>query len=218
MLLPLTLGMLHALEPDHLAVVGGMSLSAGRRQAWKVGLAFGASHMLSMAILALLALWLGQALFGARIFLWLDRAAWLALIALGLRNLWKAAADPRVRTHAHLHRHGALAHIHPHAHGPHAHGHGKAQHRFHHAAAWLGAFFGLGGARALPLLHQGGSWALLGALLLFGLGITGTFLLLSAASGWLAARAGGSGPLRRSLLGHAGLGNVAVGVFLLLRP
>ncbi|HJU83099.1 MAG TPA: hypothetical protein VJ600_02720 [Holophagaceae bacterium] len=216
MWLPVYLGMLHALEPDHLAVVSGISLSTDRRQAWKVGLVFGASHMLSMATLAVLVVLLGQALFGARVFLWLDRAAWSTVIALGLRNLWRAVAKPKLRMHVHVHRHGPIAHIHPHAHGPHAQDGGQ-DHRFHHAVAWLGAFFGLGGARAFPLLRAGGGFPLLGALLLFGLGITGTFVLLSAASGWLAARAGAGRRFRRGLLALSGAGNVAVGLFLLLR-
>ena len=39
MFLPLYLGVLHAMEPDHVAVVTGVSLSGERRGAWKVGLA-----------------------------------------------------------------------------------------------------------------------------------------------------------------------------------
>jgi hypothetical protein len=39
MLLPLCLGVLHAVEPDHVAVVSGVSLSGDRRGTWKVGLA-----------------------------------------------------------------------------------------------------------------------------------------------------------------------------------
>lgn len=211
MWLPIYLGMLHALEPDHLAVVSGVSLSVNRRQAWKIGLVFGASHMFSMAVLAILVVFAGQALFGARVFLWLDRAAWGAVIALGLRNFWRAFHAPRVHTHVHLHRHGPLAHIHPHQHGR---GH---DHRFHHAVAWLGAFFGLGGARAFPLLHGSGPFQLLGALILFGIGITGTFILLSSLSAWLSARAGTSRRLRRGLLALSGVGNVAVGSFLIFR-
>ncbi|HJW08942.1 MAG TPA: hypothetical protein VJ483_04860 [Holophagaceae bacterium] len=215
MWLPIYLGMLHALEPDHLAVVSGMSLSTGRRQAWKVGLVFGASHMVSMAVLAVLAVYVGQALFGAGVFLWLDRAAWGAVIALGLRNLWRAFRAPRVQTHVHVHRHGPLVHIHPHGH---RHGHGQGHdHRFHHAVAWLGAFFGLGGARAIPLLLGSGPLPLAGALLLFGIGITGTFISLSAVSAWLAAHAGASSRLRRGILAVSGAGNVVVGAWLMLR-
>ena len=92
-------------------------------------------------------------------------------------------------------------------------------HRFHHSAAWLGAFFGLGGIRGFASLLRNldihGAMPFAGALLLFGLGITGTFVLLSLASGWLASRMGSSTSLRRWLFGLSGVGNVAVGLWLL---
>ena len=76
MLLPLSLGLLHAMEPDHVAVVTGVSLHQGQRGAWKVGLAFGLSHMLAVALLAGLSAFLGRALFGESVLNWLDRGAW----------------------------------------------------------------------------------------------------------------------------------------------
>jgi len=75
MLLPLTLGCLHALEPDHVAVVTGVALERPEG-AWKVGLAFGLSHMVAVALLAGLSAWLGRAVFGAGLFIWLDPTAW----------------------------------------------------------------------------------------------------------------------------------------------
>ncbi|MBI4911362.1 MAG: hypothetical protein HY823_01370 [Acidobacteria bacterium] len=216
MLLPLYLGILHAVEPDHVAVVTGVSLGEARRGAWKVGLAFGLSHMLAVAIIAALAVFLGQAFFGERAFVWLDRCAWAFVCLLGLWNLSAAFGWRRTTLHAHAHHHGALAHEHPHAHGQ------PESHRFHHAAAWLGAFFGLGGVRGFTtLLNQvgiHGVWPFLGALLAFGAGITGMFILLSAASGWLAARLGTTERFRRVLYAVSGTGNLAIGIWLLLRP
>ena len=212
MFLPLTLGFLHALEPDHVAAVTGVSLDKPRG-AWKVGLAFGVSHMVAVALLALLAIVGGRALFGERALAWLDRGAWSSVILLGLWNLAGAFGWRRVAGHTHRHAHGALVHEHPHATG-HAH-------RFHHGAAWLGAFFGLGGVRGFTTLmrHGGllGGLEFSGALLLFGLGITATFIALSAASGWLASSLGTSPRLGRTMLATSGFGNIAVGLWLLAK-
>lgn len=215
MLIPLYLGILHAVEPDHVAVVTGVSLGESPRGAWKVGLAFGLSHMLAVALIALAAVVLGQAVFGERLFLWLDRGAWALVALLGLWNLSAALGLRRTTVHVHAHLHGPLEHAHPHAHGQ------PESHKFHHAAAWLGAFFGLGGVRGFTTLLRNtdshGLWPFLGALLLFGIGITGMFTLLSALSGWLARRLGTTDRLRRILYAVSGVGNLAVGLWLLLK-
>ncbi|MBK8727408.1 MAG: hypothetical protein IPL96_15560 [Holophagaceae bacterium] len=212
MLLPLTLGCLHALEPDHVAVVTGVALERPEG-AWKVGLAFGLSHMLAVALLAGLSAWLGRAVFGEGLFVWLDRTAWAFVALLGVWNLaaafgWRRGA---LQAHAHPHTHGALVHEHPHA--------AAAGHRFHHGLAWLGAFFGLGGFRGfMTLMQRGAQWNFAAALLLFGLGITVMFILLSWASGRLAIRLGSATRFRRALYAVSGAGNLAVGLWLLLKP
>lgn len=257
MLLPLYLGVLHAVEPDHVAVVTGVSLSGDRRGAWKVGLAFGLSHMFAVAILAVLATVLGRTLLGDGFFLWMDRLAWTLVLLLGLWNLAAALGLRRIATHSHAHRHGPLEHDHPHPHAhraahlhtqrlpkarpsqaaarrpattpvhplarlaPPQHAPGASTHTFHHAAAWLGAFFGLGGVRGFTTLMRNtgisGQWQFFEALLLFGLGITAMFTLLSALSGWLAARLGTQLRFRRTLYALSGVGNVAVGLYLLFK-
>ncbi len=258
MLLPLYLGVLHAVEPDHVAVVTGVSLSGDRRGAWKVGLAFGLSHMLAVALLAVGATFLGRTFLGDAFFLWMDRLAWTLVLLVGLWNLAAALGLRTVATHSHAHRHGPLehAHPHPHVHGaralraqwkprvrpaqvpprrsataatqpsvrrpPRHHAPGASAHAFHHTAAWMGAFFGLGGVRGFTTLMRNtgisGQLQFLEALLLFGLGITAMFTLLSALSGWLAVRLGTQLRFRRTLYAVSGVGNVAVGLYLLLRP
>lgn len=255
MLLPLYLGVLHAVEPDHVAVVTGVSLAGDRRGAWKVGLAFGVSHMLAVALLAVAATFLGRAFLGDGFFLWMDRLAWTLVLLLGLWNLAAALGLRAISLHSHAHQHGPLRHEHPHPHGqgarriptrwarkarprqaavrrktttpvlplahraPRHHAPGASAHGFHHAAAWLGAFFGLGGVRGFTTLMRNtglsGQWQFLEALLLFGLGITAMFTLLSALSGWLAARLGSQLRFRRVLFALSGVGNVAVGLYLL---
>ncbi len=210
MLLPLTLGVLHAFDPDHVAAVTGVSLEHGNRGAWKVGLAFGLSHMLAVAVLATLSVLLGRALWGDEVFAWLDRGAWAFVILLGLWNLAAAFGMRAAAVHAHSHRHGALEHAHPHR--------AAAGHHFHHAAAWLGAFFGLGGVRGfLSLSRHAGEWPFVSALLLFGAGITAAFIALSWISGWAAAKLGAAGRWHRLLFGLSGVGNLTVGLWLLLR-
>jgi ABC-type nickel/cobalt efflux system permease component RcnA len=217
MLVPLTLGCLHALEPDHVAVVTGVSLERPRG-AWKVGLAFGLSHMAAVALLAVLSTALGRAVFGDAFFAWLDRAAWAFVALLGLWNLAAAFGWRDAEVHTHAHAHGALVHDHAHDHaGAPEEAHGS--HRFHHGMAWLGAFFGLGGFRGFAsLLREGAHAHFALALLLFGLGITVVFILLSWVSGLLAARLGSAGRFRRALFAASGVGNLGVGLWLLLRP
>ena len=257
MFLPLYLGVLHAVEPDHVAVVTGVSLSGGRRGAWKVGLAFGVSHMLAVALLAVAATFLGRTFLGDGFFLWMDRLAWTLVLLLGLWNLAAALGLRAIALHSHAHRHGPVTHDHPHPHvlgavhararwlpkarpaqaatrratttdrhplaqrGTQQHTPGASTHRFHHSAAWLGAFFGLGGVRGFTTLMRNhgisGQLQFLEALLLFGLGITVMFTLLSALSGWLAARFGTQLRFRRTLYALSGLGNVAVGLYLLFK-
>lgn len=210
MLFPLTLGALHALEPDHVAVVTGVSLSRPRG-AWKVGMAFGFSHMVAVALLAGLSAWLGRTVFGDGLVAWLDRGAWAFVALLGLWNLAAAFGWRKADLHAHVHAHGALVHEHPHE--------AKRGHRFHHGLAWLGAFFGLGGFRGfMTLVQRGAHWNFAGALLLFGLGITAVFILLSWVSGLLAAHLGATTRFRRVLYAASGTGNLAVGLWLLLKP
>jgi ABC-type nickel/cobalt efflux system permease component RcnA len=257
MLLPLYLGVLHAVEPDHVAVVTGVSLSGDRRGAWKVGLAFGASHMLAVALIAVSATFLGRAFLGDTFFLWMDRLAWGFVLLLGLWNLAAAFGLRTISLHSHEHRHGLVTHEHPHPHvhgaapirihwvpkarptqavarrsattaiqplirrAPKHHAPGSSAHRFHHSAAWLGAFFGLGGVRGFTSLMKNagitGQMQFIESLLLFGLGITVMFTLLSALSGWLAARLGTQLRFRRTLYALSGVGNVAVGLYLLLK-
>jgi hypothetical protein len=210
MLLPLTLGCLHALEPDHVAVVTGAALDRPRG-AWKVGLAFGASHMAAVALLAGLSAWLGHAIVGDRLLAGLDRIAWAFVALLGLWNLAAAFGWRDASAHAHAHAHGPIKHEHPHG--------ATEGHGFHHSLAWLGAFFGLGGFRGfMSLMSRGGAWSFTTALLLFGLGITATFILLSWLSGFLAARFQAAPGLRRGLYAASGVGNLAVGLWLLLKP
>jgi hypothetical protein len=257
MLLPLYLGVLHAVEPDHVAVVTGVSLSGDRRGAWKVGLAFGVSHMFAVALLAVGATFLGRTFLGDGFFLWMDRLAWTLVLLLGLWNLSAALGLRAVSLHSHVHRHGLVTHDHPHPHvhgaartytrwaqkarpiqaatrrtattailplgprSPRHHAPDASVHAFHHSAAWLGAFFGLGGVRGFTTLMRNtgisGQVQFIEALLLFGLGITAMFTLLSALSGWLAARLGTQLRFRRTLYALSGMGNVAVGLYLLFK-
>ena len=257
MLLPLYLGVLHAVEPDHVAVVTGVSLSGDRRGAWRVGLAFGVSHMLAVALLAVGATFLGRTFLGDGFFLWMDRLAWTLVLLLGLWNLSAALGLRSISLHSHVHHHGPVIHDHPHPHahsparirtrwtpkvrpiqvptrraattailplGPtplQHHAPGASIHTFHHSAAWLGAFFGLGGVRGFTTLMRdagiSGQLQFIEALLLFGLGITAMFALLSQLSGWLAARMGTQLRFRRTLYALSGVGNVAVGLYLLFK-
>jgi ABC-type nickel/cobalt efflux system permease component RcnA len=127
LLVAVLLGVRHATDPDHLAVVTGFvagSSRANARAGARLGLAWGLGHGLT-----LLGLGLPLILYGRALPSWAERSAetliGLVIIALAVRLLvrWRRGAfhthehshGDDVR-HAHLHRHGAdRSHVHTHA-------------------------------------------------------------------------------------------------------
>lgn len=81
-------GALHAVSgPDHLLSLAPLSVGHGRR-AWRIGLVWGFGHAAGTAAAgaALLAVVSGTGLHGVDA--WAERVAGLALVAMGLANLW----------------------------------------------------------------------------------------------------------------------------------
>jgi hypothetical protein len=127
LLVAVLLGLRHATDPDHLAVVTAFvagSSRANSRAAAQLGLAWGLGHAVT-----LVGLGLPLILFGHSLPSWAERTAetliGLVIIGLAIRLLlrWRRGAvhlhehshGDDVR-HAHLHWHGSgRAHVHPHA-------------------------------------------------------------------------------------------------------
>lgn len=222
LLLGFFIGMRHALEADHVAAVASLvSGSRSRRDAVRLGLAWGMGHTATLCFVGALVMSLDTVL-PMRIALVLEFAVGLMLIWLGFDVLRRLV---RARVHFHTHRHAdGTEHFHAHAHsagGPH---NGAAHDHFHVRHAPLRAFVvglmhGMAGSAALILvaLDQFESlWTGLFYLALFGAGSMAGMALLSVAI---------AVPLRRALdritwaynalIGGVGVVTVCIGAWVI---
>lgn len=166
----LSAGVLHVvLGPDHLAALAPLTL--GRSEgALRAGLRWGLGHAASVALLALLAFGLREALPLEALSGWSERLVGLSLVALGCVGLWRLAARGEPRETPPPSPHTALA---------------------------LGGLHGLAGSAhvlgALPALALPSRAATAGYLIAFCAGS----LLAMLAVAWALARLGERGPRRR---------------------
>jgi ABC-type nickel/cobalt efflux system permease component RcnA len=216
----LLLGVLHSLEPDHLAAVSAFVVRRpARREALGYGLRWAAGHG-GVILLAGSALVLLRIDVDASVGHWLERVVGGSLVLLGGWVLLTART-----LHAHFHRHeDGTAHVHLHAHpeevlapGEAAATHRHAPHHHRHAATAIGALHGLAGtAPAVALIPLVGldSLAVSAAyLLVFGVGTAVAMGLYAMFAGVVAGQAAvRSERLGRGLARLAGLGTVVVGL------
>jgi ABC-type nickel/cobalt efflux system permease component RcnA len=209
LLASLAFGILHGLEPDHLAAMSALAIrGAGASRRALVGLQFGLGHVAVLLVAGGAALGLQIAMPAG-----LERGAEIAsgaiLVALGIWVL--ASRHPRLYVHEHEHAHGdAKVHAHPHVHRE-----GK-EHDHGHLGLVLGGLFAVGGLRSvllvgLPAVNAGSTERALLAVALFGVGIfasmTAAGLVLARAARYVCAR--GERPFR---WGTIGVGILSVGV------
>jgi ABC-type nickel/cobalt efflux system permease component RcnA len=194
----LLLGARHATDPDHLTAVASLALDerGGRRaRPWRLGLAWGAGHAVTLLACGLPAVLLGQ---------WLpegvrraaEAAVGVMIVALAARLLvrWRRGA-----LHVHEHRHGDRLHAHPHAHehahghshspdAPHAHPHAERLGRTPLASFGVGLVHGVGGSAGAGLLLVASlpsPAAAAGALVLYAGGTAASMAGFTAAAGAL---------------------------------
>lgn len=120
--LAVLLGALHALEPGHSKSLMAAFIIAIRgtvHQAILLGVAAAVGHTIIVWALAMLGLWLGDALIADHAQPWLILITGLMIVGLALRLLW-AHARPATGHHAHSHDH-SYGHSHDHDHGHHHH-------------------------------------------------------------------------------------------------
>jgi len=218
----LMLGVLHSLEPDHLAAV--TSFVVGRpekRAAAAYGLRWGVGHggivFVVGTALMMLPIQLNESLE-----VWLERGVGVSLLLLGA---WVLATARTLHAHPHRHEDGT-EHVHLHAHPLSAHAvdePGKVgSHRHAHAATAMGALHGLAGTAPavalMPLVATDSVAA--GALFLamFGVGTAVAMVFYALFAGVVADRtARRSVALGRTLARITGLGTAAVGVWWLVQ-
>jgi ABC-type nickel/cobalt efflux system permease component RcnA len=185
------LGLRHATDPDHLTAVATLVAGDARhrvRSAARLGLAWGAGHAVTLLVLGLPVVLVGDALPETA-----QRAAELlvGLVIIGLAvRLLRRWRDGELHLHEHDHRSG-VRHVHPHAHEQ-AHGHAHAAHEHRHAslgrtpraAFAIGLVHGIGGSAGVGVLLIGavsGGAAAVTALALFAAGTAVSMALVTTA-------------------------------------
>ncbi|MGH7476722.1 MAG: sulfite exporter TauE/SafE family protein [Longimicrobiales bacterium] len=185
----LLLGSVHALETDHMAAV---SAFVARRPGTRAAIGFGArwafGHGVAILLVGALLMALGLRLpqTGEP---WLERAAGLALVVVGV---WTASGARALHAHRHAHADGTVhTHLHAHEGGieqPHA-----ERHDHRHAVTAVGALHGLAGTAPvlalLPLTDLHGPVAAGLYLVSFGVGTALAMVMYALLAGWVAGRA-----------------------------
>jgi ABC-type nickel/cobalt efflux system permease component RcnA len=183
--LGLALGLLHALDADHLLAVSTItSERPSPRRAALAGAVWGLGHALSLAVVGLAVVlfrWVVPPSFGA----WCELAAAAMLVGLGVRAIRRGLG--RAVVHVHVHAHDGHLHAHRHLHVRDHHAHAGLLHAVSHAGRGpfvVGVVHGLAGSAALALvtLATVSSPALgVAYVLVFGLGAAAGMTLASAA-------------------------------------
>lgn len=191
LLLGFLIGMRHALEADHVAVVATLATrSKSVPQAIRQGAAWGLGHMLTILLFGSIVLWLDTVI-PERLAQGLELAVGIMLVLLGgdvIRHVLKR----RIHFHRHKHEDGT-AHFHAHAHSGEIHRDPRAHHHTHpkgfpFRALAVGLMHGMAGSAVLILLTlKTVSSPTTGVLyiLLFGLGSLVGMAFLSLAIGVL---------------------------------
>lgn len=191
------LGLLHALDADHIMAVSGLT---ARRPSLRNSLQFCArwavGHGLTLLAIGSAVLLLGMAI--PKQFSKLAEAlVGVVLVAIGLWILWDLV---RSRTHLHFHDHDELPqHAHWHSHSPQPRlqplsqrhqpsQHSTEAHQHPHGAVFVGVLHGVAGSAPLlaliPLASLGQSpWLGMAYLALFGLGVLLAMILFGGLLG-----------------------------------
>jgi len=202
----LGLGLLHALDPDHLLAVANLDdLRTGRRARLRLCGRWALGHGAVLLAIGALVLLAGMAV-PTELGGWAERLVGLVLIGLGTNRLWTLiAGEPPVQ----VHHHGET--------GTHAHLLGLPAHHGRRALL-VGMLHGIAGSAALlalaPLALAASPWLGMTYLLAFGVGV---MVAMLAVGGFLGA---GLRRLRRRAAALTGarallaLGAMALGIVL----
>ncbi|WP_455197921.1 HoxN/HupN/NixA family nickel/cobalt transporter [Kaarinaea lacus] len=182
------LGLIHALDADHIMAVSGLSARRPRlKDCLQFGLRWAVGHGLSLLLIGGSVLLLGMAIPES-----LSHVAELmvGVVLIGI-GLWVIRDLVSRRAHIHFHEHDGIPHhAHWHVHDERSNhaAHNKQSHRHEHSAVMVGVLHGTAGSAPLlaliPLAKLGGSpWLGMGYLLLFGVGVIVSMLTFSGLLG-----------------------------------
>ena len=187
------LGMMHALDADHIMAVTGL---ASTRPSFKQTLNFCANwaigHGLALLVIGFGVIMLGMAI-PTSLSTFCEHLVGIVLIGIGA---WVIFNSRRRHNHIHFHRHDGLPnHAHWHHHSPSQHAtHTPESHKHNHSAILVGLLHGTAGSAPLlaliPITQYASPIYAMLYLLLFGLGVLAAMLVfggfLSGIYQWLA--------------------------------
>lgn len=182
-----SLGLRHALDPDHLvAVTTIVSEHKSLARSSLVGTFWGLGHTASLLVIGLVVILLKSSIPDS-IALWMEMSVAMMLIVLGANVMWRVARERGFKIHTHEHEHDdqpTHEHVHFHSHSDHDHRHRIF--RLGRRPFLVGMVHGVAGSAALTLgvLTTIPSITLgLVYIVVFGLGSVGGMLLMSALIG-----------------------------------
>ncbi len=184
------LGILHALDADHVVAVCGLSSHRPEKLTsilFCTRWAFG--HSAALLLIGSAVLFLGMAI-PESLSMYAEYAVGAVLVLIGLYVLVDVY---RQRAHLHFHQHdGSSQHAHWHTHhdagvNRHTQNHANEQHEHNHAPVLIGVLHGVAGSAPLlallPLSQMSSPWSGLLYLMLFGFGVLLAMLLFGGLLG-----------------------------------
>jgi hypothetical protein len=188
LLLGFLIGLVHALEADHLAAIA--TLSNGKKRLFLRGAAWGLGHTVTLLALSIAVVVYSFVLssHGAAA---LEFAVGIVLVALGAQIVFRMKKD---RLHFHVHQHeGGAQHMHVHSHKSDELDHGQSSHDHAHPARLPFKAFAIGllhgaagssGVIVLAVSKTGDPWVAVGYVGLIGAGSMLGMAALSVVVGW----------------------------------
>lgn len=183
------LGMLHALDADHIIAVSGLSSMRSSQKAdkkqslifcsrWALG------HSAALVVIGACVMFLGMAI-PEQLSHVAENLVGVVLILLGAYVLWDMHKQ---KAHIHFHQHdGIRDHAHWHSHQKTKQPHKADVHKHSHTPVFVGLLHGVAGSAPLlailPLAQMSSPWIGISYLLLFGLGVFLSMLLFGGILG-----------------------------------
>ena len=173
------LGMLHALDADHVMAVSGLSSqSSNHKNGVMFCMRWALGHGLALLLIGSVVLFFGMAI-PESLSQYAENLIGLVLIGIGLYVLLDLY---RQRSHVHFHHHDGLPdHAHWHRHSAAKKNHSKQKHQHAHAPLMVGVLHGVAGSAPLlvllPMSKLASPWFGLAYLMVFGVGVFLAMLL-----------------------------------------
>lgn len=179
------LGLLHALDADHIVAVSGLAgTRPNRRTSLRFCMHWAIGHGLTLLSIGAVVLVLGMAV-PVELSHVAESLIGVILILIGLWILWDLR---RCRAHLHFHGHdGLLPHAHWHVHHSEDEWQRHDHHKEHHGAVLVGVLHGAAGSAPLlaliPITAIHSPWLGMTYLLVFGLGVLVTMAIFGGLIG-----------------------------------